>query len=291
MKVASRSTWTAPSVERAVAASAARARRGLQTATSGWSRERRQRRRDLPIWESTPGVVRFDADGWGPVQRDDVPDVPGAFVLSNILTSSECEQLLGLSTAMGWTEDAPVSLGRQIRQNENCVWIADDSLWEPIWARLAPHMPVDPERGAPVGLNQRWRLYRYDGANEDVFRMHTDGDWPGSAVVDGKLVRDAFGDRWSQLTLLLYLDDDYDGGETTSSSARRGRAQRRPAQRPRRRRRARLLARRAPAVAAARGLAGDARRQDHRPQRRALHGAGRDLSRLRGHSAVSRSRM
>ena len=48
---------------------------------------------------------------------------------------------------------------------------------------------------------------------------------------------------------------------------------------------------RAPAVAAARGLAGDARRQDHRPQRRALHGAGRDLSRLRGHSAVSRSRM
>ena len=217
MKVASRSSWTAPSVERAVAAAAALlagpyiADRDFRLVT----REPGSVRRDLPIWESTPGVVRFDADGWGPVQRDDVPDVPGAFVLSNILSSDECEQLLGLSSAMGWTEDAPVSLGRQIRQNENCVWIADDSLWAPIWTRLAPHMPVDPERGAAVGLNQRWRLYRYDGANEDVFRMHTDGDWPGSAVVNGKLVRDAFGDRWSQLTLLLYLDDDYDGGHTT----------------------------------------------------------------------------
>ena len=35
-------------------------------------------------------------------------------------------------------------------------------------------------RGPPVGLNQRWRLYRYDGVNEDIFKMHTDGDWPGS---------------------------------------------------------------------------------------------------------------
>jgi hypothetical protein len=50
----------------------------------------------------------------------------------------------------------------------------------------------------------------------DTFRLHTDGSWPGSALdVQGELVHDAWGDRWSQLTFLLYLDGEYEGGETT----------------------------------------------------------------------------
>ena len=89
-----------------------------------------------------------------------------------------------------------------------------------MWERVKDHMPrpVDHYHGPcaqPVGLNQRWRLYRY--GVDDIFRMHTDGAWPGSALdASGhSIVRDAYGDRWSQLTFLLYLDDDYDGGETT----------------------------------------------------------------------------
>ena len=78
--------------------------------------------------------------------------------------------------------------------------------------------------GAPVGLNQRWRLYKYGPT--DVFRLHSDGSWPGSQAdpAGGAVVRDAYGDRWSQLTVLLYLDDDYDGGETTFLVDRDGRA-------------------------------------------------------------------
>ena len=46
--------------------------------------------------------------------------------------------------------------------------------------------------------------------------MHTDGSWPGSGIDErGKLVRDIYGDRWSQLTFLIYLDGEYTGGETT----------------------------------------------------------------------------
>ena len=149
-----------------------------------------------------------------------VPGVPGAFVLSNVLSNSECDSIAALSEAMGYTEDAPVSLGRRIRHNENCVIIADDTLWRPIWARVRSHMPptVDHPAGickTPVGLNQRWRLYKY--AQQDVFKMHTDGSWPGSGIEprSGRLIRDIFGDRWSQLTFLIYLDDGYEGGETT----------------------------------------------------------------------------
>ena len=153
-------------------------------------------RHDLPIWASSPEAVKF-GDEWGPVKRFDVEGVPGAFVLSHVLTEDECTSIAELSEAMGYTEDAPVSLGRRIRRNENCVLIADDSLWLPIWERVRQHMPMEVGR-RPCGLNQRWRLYRY--GQDDIFRMHTDGSWPGSGLDgSGVLVRDLFGDRWSTM--------------------------------------------------------------------------------------------
>ena len=85
-------------------------------------------RYNLPIFETRSGIIKF-SDDHGPIEKTYVPNVPGAFVLSNVLTPLECEQIMQLSEKMGYTEDAPVSLGRNIRQNENCVWIADDSLW------------------------------------------------------------------------------------------------------------------------------------------------------------------
>ena len=63
-------------------------------------------RHDLPVWVSTPHVIRW-SDVYGPVQRHEVPGVQGAFVLSNVLAVDECEQILRLSEAMGYTEDAP----------------------------------------------------------------------------------------------------------------------------------------------------------------------------------------
>lgn len=217
-----RTMWLAPRVERIATAGLALLPNAYENGVhySLLQREPGSERHDLPIWVSHPGTVVFEEGKWGPVERTDVPGVPGAFVLSNVLTCAECDQLRNLSEAMGYTEDAPVSLGRRIRRNENCVWIADDSLWRPVWSRVVSHMPPRIAGGGPAGLNQRWRLYKY--GRDDTFRMHTDGSWPGSAVDprDGRLARDAFGDRWSQLTLLLYLDPidgdgGYDGGETT----------------------------------------------------------------------------
>ena len=218
---ATRRLWAPPKVERVAAALVAAASFEYQLGTHFHlvTREPGSERPDLPIWAPSPHAVSFTSAGWGPVERSDVPGVPGAFVLSNVLTETECDSISALSEAMGYTEDAPVSLGRRIRRNENCVIIADETLWQPIWERVRTHMPpsVDHPMGtcrAPVGLNQRWRLYKY--GIEDVFRMHTDGSWPGSGLDGrGRLVRDIYGDRWSQLTFLIYLDGDYEGGETT----------------------------------------------------------------------------
>ena len=50
-----------------------------------------------------------------------------------------------------------------------------------------------------------------------MYRPHVDGAWPGSGVdpKTGEYVFDAFGDRWSRLTFLVYLNDDFEGGCTT----------------------------------------------------------------------------
>ena len=222
LRVTSRHHWSPPRIERVLATAAACTVPSfvrdqhfrLVTRESG------SERNDLPIWSPMPNIVPFASDSWGPVVKTTVDGVPGAFVLSHVISDAEADALAALSEAMGYTEDAPVSLGRNIRRNENCVIIADDTLWKPVWERVKDHMPrpVDHYHGPcaqPVGLNQRWRLYRY--GVDDIFRMHTDGAWPGSALdASGhSIVRDAYGDRWSQLTFLLYLDDDYDGGETT----------------------------------------------------------------------------
>eukprot|EP00965_Chrysotila_dentata_P103258 3408408-Pleurochrysis_carterae.AAC.4 len=213
--------WAAPQVERVAAASllAGSAPPAYQNGHhyQMLTREPGSERSDLPIWVSSPHLIKFNDEAAGPIVRTDVPGVQGAFVLSNVLSAHECHQMNGVASAMGFTEDAPVSLGRRIRRNNNCVWIADDSLWLPIWRRIREHAPKMVDGGEPAGLNQRWRLYRY-GEN-DIFKLHTDGSWPGSRAGQhagrGVVIRDAYGDRWSQMTLLLYLDDDYDGGETS----------------------------------------------------------------------------
>ena len=62
------------------------------------------------------------------------------------------------------------------------------------------------------GINARFRFYRY--GEGDYFAPHTDGSWPGSRIVDGHLLHNAFDDRWSQFSFLLFLSEDYDGGAT-----------------------------------------------------------------------------
>ena len=107
-QVMKRSVWTAPAVERAAATLLASLPATYRPAVDFQllTRESGSVRHDLPIWVSTPHIIRW-SDAYGPVQRHDVPGVQGAFVLSNVLAVDECEQILRLSEAMGYTEHAP----------------------------------------------------------------------------------------------------------------------------------------------------------------------------------------
>ncbi len=170
----------------------------------------------LPTWandESNPAGLAVDYPGV--VERREVDALPGAFQLLNVLSTSECQHLIELTESLGYLPDAAVSLPRSIRHNHNVTWVADQATTDILWRRSADltNDNLDLFSGKrAVGVNARFRFYRYQQG--DYFKPHTDGAWPGSMVVDNKLIANAYTDRWSQLSFIVFLGDDYTGGRT-----------------------------------------------------------------------------
>lgn len=170
----------------------------------------------IPCWANrNNNPAALDPDANVPVERRDIEDVPGAFQLLNVLSEVECKRIVELSESLGYLEDAAVSLPRAIRHNDSFTWVVDDATNDIIWQRCQSLLNDNHEFNAGkrvLGVNSRFRFYRY--GRGDFFAPHTDGSWPGSRVIDGELVDNAYKDRWSQLSFLLFLTEDYQGGAT-----------------------------------------------------------------------------
>jgi hypothetical protein len=170
----------------------------------------------IPTWANeSENPAALDTDKAVEIERVDLDLVPGAFQLLNVLTPAECRQLLNLSESLGYLADAAVSLPRSVRHNDSLTWVTDLVTTDLIWQRCSALVNQDLENYSgkkALGLNARFRFYRYQTG--DYFSPHSDGAWPGSAIVDGELIANAYQDRWSQLTFLLFLSDDYSGGST-----------------------------------------------------------------------------
>ncbi|KAG0244533.1 hypothetical protein BGW41_007296 [Actinomortierella wolfii] len=179
---------------------------------------------DFTLYLSKPGTVRLcyaDAPHTQPpVERIEMPHVPGAFLLKDVLTRKECLQIVSAAEAVGFTPDVPIvgTASESISVlAHNFFWMADDALLGHIFDRCKAHFPATSGDGkGAVGINSRWRVYRYvPGA---IYRIHIDGAWPGSGLdpQTGEYLYDAYnGTRWSRLTFLVYLNDEFEGGGTT----------------------------------------------------------------------------
>ncbi|WP_458524686.1 oxidoreductase [Onishia taeanensis] len=167
----------------------------------------------LPIWSDNGEVDDFFDNAAVPtVTRQEVKDVPGAFQLLNVLTPQEADSFVKTVEAMGFQEDAPVSLPRSVRHNHNVNWIVSEAIDKVIWSRAAPLVSERIEGEQAKGINARFRVYRYEAG--DFFKPHTDGAWPGSRVINGQVVMDAYPGLMSQFTFLIFLSDGYTGGRT-----------------------------------------------------------------------------
>lgn len=131
----------------------------------------------------------------------------GIYSVPNFMSKEECEALVAYTELAGFEkaevrtgaiEDNTASFRPEIRNNERLV-IEDLDFTTNLWIDVAGyHLPHYGSSFA-VGLPTKLRFYKYSPGQR--FKMHRDGAW-----IEGNLI--------SRLTLLIYLNDDFEGGET-----------------------------------------------------------------------------
>jgi hypothetical protein len=170
----------------------------------------------IPTWAShSTNPMQLAVSDSQIVSRKNIAEVPGCFQVQDLLSISECDKFIEHTESLKYLEDAAVSLPRSVRHNHNLTWIADDATVDILWERCKPAIAgfestITQEKA--LGINARFRFYRYQPG--DYFAPHTDGSWPGSRIINGELIANAYADRWSMMSIIIFLSDNYQGGAT-----------------------------------------------------------------------------
>jgi predicted 2-oxoglutarate/Fe(II)-dependent dioxygenase YbiX len=133
------------------------------------------------------------------------PKRPFILTIPNVLTSKECKALRA-KIDESQPKVAPIStvagpvLKTDVRNNER-VMFEDHSLAATLLQRVAHKAPPDIHGMRLVGANELLRCYRYKPGMR--FAPHS----------DGAFVRNESEQSW--YTLIVYLNDDFEGGHTT----------------------------------------------------------------------------
>ena len=127
------------------------------------------------------------------------------FTVDDFLSNEECNQFIDRAESLGFDE-APIttSLGPVMRKdirNNSRVMLDDLRLAESISKRIVDFVPSKVRAWKYCGVNERFRFYRYEVGQQ--FDWHYDG-----AFVRHTRER-------SQLTFMIYLNDEFVGGETS----------------------------------------------------------------------------
>ncbi|HEX8199202.1 MAG TPA: 2OG-Fe(II) oxygenase [Isosphaeraceae bacterium] len=126
------------------------------------------------------------------------------FVIRDFCTAQECAAFIAQSENAGYDEatittSAGFVMNKDVRDNARLI-LDDAELAASLWERAREFVPGRLRAWQAVGLNERFRFYRYDSGQK--FAPH----W------DGYFRRD--NGEQSQLTFMVYLNDDFTGGET-----------------------------------------------------------------------------
>ncbi len=126
-------------------------------------------------------------------------------IVPNFFTPEECKGFIDMAEKEGFqeslirTKDGEV-MNKDIRDNDRVIW-DNRQVADQLWSMVKEYMPYDIDGFEPIGLNERFRFYRYKDGQQ--FKPHVDGPYKISET------------EKSKITLLIYLNDDFEGGETT----------------------------------------------------------------------------
>ena len=146
----------------------------------------------------TPDLDRI-ADLTPVVHRED-----GIVTIPEFFTPDQCAAFITYGESIGF-DAATVRLStgaemlKNIRNNDRVIE-DDDALAAGLWPAVELFLDAFDLESEPVTLNERFRFYRY--APGQQFKRHRDGQ---------EQIRDLI----SRITVLVYLNDDYEGGQTS----------------------------------------------------------------------------
>ncbi|HEX4419742.1 MAG TPA: 2OG-Fe(II) oxygenase [Kofleriaceae bacterium] len=129
---------------------------------------------------------------------------PLVFSVPEVLTVAECEEMIARIEVLG-PQAAPVTTASgfvmmpDVRNNTR-VMFDDVALAAELFRRLGAALPAQVCGRRPVGVNERFRCYRY--APGQRFASHFDGSYQRSAT------------ECSELTLMVYLNEGFGEGST-----------------------------------------------------------------------------
>jgi predicted 2-oxoglutarate/Fe(II)-dependent dioxygenase YbiX len=126
-------------------------------------------------------------------------------IKENFLTPEECKGFIDFSEKQGYGEalvrikGGGEEIRKDIRDNDRVIW-DNAQVASQLYEQIKDLLP-DVDGYEPTGLNERFRFYRYKDGQQ--FKPHVDGSYKKSPTEESKV------------TLLLYLNDNFEGGSTT----------------------------------------------------------------------------
>lgn len=129
---------------------------------------------------------------------------PLVFSIADVWPADACAAMIARIEALG-PSDAPITTAagfvmRPDIRNNTRVMFDDVALAQALFARIGAALPAQLAGRRPVGVNERFRCYRYEPGQR--FAPHFDGAYQRS------------GTECSELTLMVYLNDAFTGGKT-----------------------------------------------------------------------------
>ncbi len=130
--------------------------------------------------------------------------------IENFWSAEECADMIDRAESEDEFEQAtlqtPSLVGYRLNYRNNDKYTFNDAeLADKIWEKLKDDPNLHKKVGwDPIGLNNQFRIYRYDGTKEHFFALHYDASYDKIPGVEQSFV-----------TLLIYLNEGFEGGETS----------------------------------------------------------------------------
>ncbi|HLP12280.1 MAG TPA: 2OG-Fe(II) oxygenase [Flavobacteriales bacterium] len=129
-------------------------------------------------------------------------------VVEDFFSKERCAEYIRFSEQKGY-EEAKVSVGDEQRmmkgiRNNSRIMFTDEALARQIWEQIEPFVVKKYGNAQAIGLNEMFRFYKYDPGQR--FKRHRDGNYERNEH------------EVSFFTLMIYLNEDFDGGETKFDS-------------------------------------------------------------------------